>query len=728
MKGTRVMSANGLVLTELPADVTPTLTPETAVDEARSVVEKYRASEARGARYLAPRLEIFNKGVLADGTYPSRLAWFVEATNSLLREYIWIDAHTGANLLNFSQLPHALNRRVYSMNGSTATLPGTLRRSEGQGPFGDADTDNAYVFAGSTYQYFLGTHGRDSFDGLGGAIISSVHYGVNYPNAFWNGSQMVYGDGYASADDVVGHELTHAVTDRSAGLLYWYQSGALNESMSDVFGETVDIQTGNGNDTAGVRWLLGEDLPIGAIRNMMNPNSIGPDPGKMSDSAQFWCVTDGWTNPFGDRGGVHINSGIPNHAYALAVDGGSFNGRTVTGIGFLKAAKIWYRALTVYLTSGSTFLDSYNALNQSCSDLTGTNGITGANCVQIALALQAVEMNQTWGCAGAVPAPALCPSGTPAITYFNGAEGSVADWGVSAEAGSQGGWGIGVFLARSGTRSFFGNDPGSTSIHNLFMTTNVLVPAGGRAYFDSAFEFENSDGVRWDGGVLQYSTNNGSTWNNAGALIDGGRSYNGTLDATNPLGAVSAFTATSFGYTGTRLNLSSLAGQNVRLRFRIGTDGFVGSLGWAVDNVAFYSCTTTVAPSITSHPGSLTRKAGTSASFSASASGSPTPTAQWQVSPDGSNWSNIGGATSTTYSLTATAADHGKRFRAVFTNSANSASTSGAILTVRSVSGSDFNGDATTDLALFRPAGGMWLVAKPALRAAWAGCGCAGAR
>ena len=86
---------------------------------------------------------------------------------------------------------------------------------------------------------------------------------------------MVYGDGYASADDVVAHELTHAVTEHSADLLYYYQSGALNESMSDVFGETVDIETGNGNDAAAVRWYIGEDLPIGAIRNMMNPNSSG---------------------------------------------------------------------------------------------------------------------------------------------------------------------------------------------------------------------------------------------------------------------------------------------------------------------------------------------------------------------------------------------------------------------------------------------------------------------
>ncbi len=146
MKGTRVMSANGRVIDDLPGDLAPTVAPAAAVDAAREIVEKYRASEARGARYAAPRLEIFNKSVLADGTYPSRLAWFVEATNLALREYIWIDAHTGANLLNFSQLPHAKSRQVYDMaGGERARLPGTLRRTEGRAAVGDADVDNAYA-------------------------------------------------------------------------------------------------------------------------------------------------------------------------------------------------------------------------------------------------------------------------------------------------------------------------------------------------------------------------------------------------------------------------------------------------------------------------------------------------------------------------------------------------------------------------------------------------------
>src|SRR5262249_1899458 len=146
-------------------------------------------------------------------------------------------------------------------------------------------------------------------------IVSSVHYcepsGCPLQNAFWDGTQMVYGTGFASADDVVAHELTHAVTQYSANLIYFNQSGALNESFSDIFGETVDLLNGKGNDTAAVRWLIGEDLSIGAIRNMMNPGKFPfSDPERTSDP-HYVCPT------FSDNGGVHTNSGVPNHAYAL---------------------------------------------------------------------------------------------------------------------------------------------------------------------------------------------------------------------------------------------------------------------------------------------------------------------------------------------------------------------------------------------------------------------------
>jgi Zn-dependent metalloprotease len=275
----------------------------------------------------------------------------------------------------------------------------------------ETDVDQAYDLSGITYDYFLGVHGRDSYDNAGGVLRSSVRYGVDYRNAYWDGQQMVYGAGYTSADDVVAHELTHAVTERTANLFYYNQSGALNESFSDIFGEVVDLTDGIGNDAPAARWQIAEDLPIGVIRDMMTPTAHG-DPGRMSDS-EFVCRSRASTDPAGDNGGVHHNSGIPNHAFALMADGGVYNGRTVTGIGLAKAAQVQYRALTVYLTSGATFADNARALAQACTDLTGTGGLTAFDCAQIATAVDAVEMTSPWACSGAPPSPppAFCPVG-----------------------------------------------------------------------------------------------------------------------------------------------------------------------------------------------------------------------------------------------------------------------------------------------------------------------------
>jgi hypothetical protein len=164
--------------------------------------------------------------------------------------------------------------------------------------------------------------------------------------------------------------LTHAVTERSAGLLYYNQSGAMNESFSDIFGETIDLDRRLRERRGGVRWNMGEDLPIGAIRNMMNPNTFG-DPGQDERRAYFKCRRQAWTDPT-RHGGVHRNSGIPNHAYALMVDGGTYQqARTITGIGTTKAAKIEYRALTTVSHLGLGVPRRLQRLNQSCTDLIG---------------------------------------------------------------------------------------------------------------------------------------------------------------------------------------------------------------------------------------------------------------------------------------------------------------------------------------------------------------------
>jgi bacillolysin len=595
LRGPRVMAANGRTVRELPNSITPTIAADAAREVARQLIAKHRPDAAPGAAYSEPRLEILNRSLLEDGGDPrSRLAWFVEVTGPMLRQFVWIDAHSRAILLQFSQLAEAKSRRIHN-SAHTSTLPGALMRNEGGATTGDADADAAYTLSGVTYDYFLNNHGRDSYNNAGAMMISSVHYCASgypqgstcpdYQNAAWNGTQMLYADGYASADDVVGHELTHAVTEYSANLFYYSQSGALNESFSDIFGETIDLLDGTGDDSAGARWQLGEDLPNGAIRHMMNPTLYG-DPGKMSD-AEFWCSRGGWTDPYGDSDGVHINSGIPNHAYALMADGGTYNSTTIAGIGLTKAAKIQYRALTTYLTSGARFIDNFDALNQSCTDLIGTAGITAANCTQVTNALLAVEMNNTWGCVDAAQPPPLCSAGSVANTFLDTFENGGSNWTTSGLWHS-----LSTGYAKSGLYMAYGEDVEDILDSTMRMTSPVVIPAGARLYFDHAFEFESDGFVSpYDGGVLEYSIN-GTTWFDAGFLIDAGQSYNGFLDSTwgNPLGGRSAFTFATHGYTGTRLNLAPLAGQSVRFRLRIGSDNAFGSLGWVVDNFRIYTC------------------------------------------------------------------------------------------------------------------------------------------
>ncbi|WP_430788979.1 M4 family metallopeptidase [Virgibacillus flavescens] len=217
---------------------------------------------------------------------------------------------------------------------------------------------DAHYYAGQVFDYYYNTFGRVSYDNQGSDIVSTVHYGNNYNNAAWTGNQMIYGDGDGStftylsgANDVVAHELTHAVTDTTAGLIYESQSGALNESFSDVFGFFVDSED----------WLMGEDVYTpyqsgDALRSMSNPNAYN-QPDHMNEYQNLPVTREG------DWGGVHINSGIPNKAAYY----------TINSLGISKAQNIYYRALTVYLTPNSDFSYAREALEQSANDLYGAS-------------------------------------------------------------------------------------------------------------------------------------------------------------------------------------------------------------------------------------------------------------------------------------------------------------------------------------------------------------------
>ena len=409
LRGGAVVSAFARTVADADSvDRQPTLSASQATAVAGALIADLEPGEAS---LSAPQLELFNRGLFMPDDAPTRLAWFVEAVAGARREWIWIDAHSGAVLLHFNQNPDALFRRVYDAM-DTSAVPGTLARSEGDPPTGNAAVDAMYDFVGDTYDYYLTEHARDSYDGAGATMdvtINSTVCGSPCLNAFWYGNQAVFG--WLDTDDVVGHEFTHGVTQYEANLIYFMESGAMNESYSDIFGETIDLVNGAGPDAPANRWWVAEEFVPGnlGIRNMADP-TLRHDPGKMSDP-QFVC-NDGSV----DGGGVHSNSGIGNHAYALMVDGGTYNGFTIAGIGLTKAGKIEYRALSEYLVPTSTYADKYDALNQSCLDLIGTAGISAADCVEVQKALDAVEMSSPWPCVSGTPTPSPTPSLTPTRT------------------------------------------------------------------------------------------------------------------------------------------------------------------------------------------------------------------------------------------------------------------------------------------------------------------------
>ena len=243
---------------------------------------------------------------------------------------------------------------------------------------GDSAAVEVYWASQHTYDYFLNVHGRNSLDGNGMALYSWVHYGIDYNNAFWNGSWMTYGDGdnqrlsTPTSPDVVGHEIMHGITDFSADLVYQYESGALNESFSDIFGEVIEAYIRGTND-----WIIGADFTVeegkNGLRNMSNPN----DPNMLNEQPDTYFGNN-WYNS--GSGGVHTNSGVQNYWFYLLAEGG--NGTNdfgyayeVEGIGMSKAAAIAYRNLTVYLTAESQYFDARTGSIQAATDLYGATSI-----------------------------------------------------------------------------------------------------------------------------------------------------------------------------------------------------------------------------------------------------------------------------------------------------------------------------------------------------------------
>jgi len=267
------------------------------------------------------------------------------------------------------------NRLMYDAQ-NTQTLPGKFVHGENGSETADAETNEAFAGAGVTYDFYEKIFNRNSVDDNGMTLISTVHVGKKFNNAFWNGGQMAYGDGdgvhfnrFTISIDVIGHELTHGVTQYEAGLIYQDQPGALNESMSDVFGSMIKQYSKN-QTAEQADWLMGEGLftknvNAKALRSLKDPGTAYDDPnfGKDTQPKHMKNYYDGHE----DNGGVHINSGIPNHAfYKTAVD--------IGGYAWEKAGKIWYTALTERMRPKSNFQDVANITLEVAATLFGSGG------------------------------------------------------------------------------------------------------------------------------------------------------------------------------------------------------------------------------------------------------------------------------------------------------------------------------------------------------------------
>ena len=356
----------------------------------------------------------------ADGT-PSELHVIVDAQVGRVLE-AWDDIHTSAAAGTGNSLYSGSVALTTDLVGSTYNLRDPSRgntytlnlanRTSGGSVFTDANnvwgtgstssTQSAAVDAqyGTTvtWDYYKNVHGRTGIANNGVGAYNRVHYSTRYNNAFWSDSCfcMTYGDGDGTTFsplvslDVAGHEMTHGVTSRTANLTYSGESGGLNEGTSDIFGTMVEYYANNANDPGD--YLIGEKIYKGGVnglRSMVNPSTDGA-------SADCWYSGVGNLN-------VHYSSGVANHVYFLMAEGTS-NGSpsktcvagntrvatgngTVAGIGRAKAEKVWYRALTVYMTSGTTYAAARTATVRAAGDLYGTSS---AEATAVAAAWTAV--------------------------------------------------------------------------------------------------------------------------------------------------------------------------------------------------------------------------------------------------------------------------------------------------------------------------------------------------
>jgi Zn-dependent metalloprotease len=641
-KNKKLTSINGNYIASVSKlNENPTITASRAAEIAINAVREQELNgSGKPLMIHTNTLYVFAKGLIQGRITSTYLVYEIEIRNELdVREFMYVDAHTGIVIEQFTGMAHALDRKVYEENTNNLVwqegdaLPGTLTIWQ----------RNEVEASGHVYNFFKNAFGYISYTGSDAQMRTiNNNPNISCPNANWNGVTANYCNGTA-ADDVIAHEWGHAYTQYTSGLIYAYQSGAMNESFSDIWGETVDILN-NYEDTGenlavrttaacnSTRWKIGEDATAfsGAIRDMWHPPCNG-HPGKLTDG-QYRCGE-------ADSGGVHSNSGIPNHAYALLVDGGTYNGQVINGMGFVKAAHIFWRAQNVYLTPTSDFKTLADALEAACADLIGISlqsisttsipagpsleTITVSDCQNVMRAILAVELRINPDTCGYTPilaeTPPLCEASTSSPLFYENWESGIGSWTIeqlpsNLTTWQPRDWTISASLpnGRPGN-AIFGPDPingnCTSDLENGIIRLQspvITIPDITTGTFDMAFNHYVATERQWDGGNIKYSINSG-TWDvvPSNAFLE--NPYNSFLNTSdqgndNPMQGQAAFTGTDGGsltstWGQSVINLSALgvsANTTVQFRFELGTDGCNGNDGWYIDELVIYNCSTTL--------------------------------------------------------------------------------------------------------------------------------------
>ncbi|HWO17605.1 MAG TPA: M4 family metallopeptidase [Kofleriaceae bacterium] len=326
-----------------------------------------------------------------------------------VQDKVYVDVDTGAVLEHHPMVQHARNRSTYSANNGTS-LPGTIKRTEAQAPTGDNAVDQAHQGAGDTYDMYKALFNRDGIDNAGMLMISSVHYSTNYCNAFWNNTQMAYGDGSGAsctnltAIDVAAHEMTHGVTSRESNLTYSGESGGLNESLSDIWGGGVQAWIDGGRDAAAPF-----DMPVSNNVFLIGEVTLPPFLRSMCDPVADGVSKDVWSSSLGGVD-VHYSSGPNNLTFCLLSKGGMHpRGATtnmVTAIGIEKALRLYYKANVDILTPSSNYAAMRAAMLTAAQQL----GYSQAEQDSVGCAYAAIKVGTAPESCGGQPPPPPPPT------------------------------------------------------------------------------------------------------------------------------------------------------------------------------------------------------------------------------------------------------------------------------------------------------------------------------